>query len=475
MCAQHTAWERANDAARKGATAEVSDQITTASTQEREREAETSTSTTDRWILTSVASSVGSLCRHTIATSTVCMILILVDQTRVEQGTRGPGPEMAEIVEKRGPGDQGTRGPAMAEIVEKRGPGDQGTRGPAMAEINARTLMFNLGPEDAIDLTTSAKIARYTERKQLAYNLTDEGVLLLDGRGKKIHLKNGVVTLRNALGLHALPERIMTNVMREDVSLQGQRCCAIDSIGDNIVLTTDPNLTKQTNMLHVRKMALVDPQLLKSLHENTTPQPPVDKILRDLDAEMTSILKSDAGVSEKVPLYNQLLLRYNEMTKMHAAIPTPVVVMKSNTVDNEPVAVVKSNTVDNEPAAEVTAGQSTELVNIVATLPKTLQEKGRQLLGRLSKVEWNERGELMHEGVAIPGSNAVDLVHDLIRNRKTARDPVGWHQFAKQTRSANIPLELVGNVARRKHMQKPTPTKRIRKSKFDIPTGWEPL
>ena len=248
-----------------------------------------------------------------------------------------------------------------------------------------------------------------------------------------------------------------------------------DFRNDNIVLATDPNLTKQTNMLHVRKMALVDPQLLKLLHKNTTPQPPVDKILRDLDAEMTSILKSDAAVSEKVPLYNQLLLRYNEMTKMHAAIPTPVVVVKSNTVDNEPVAVMKSNTVDNEPAAEVTAGQSTELVNIVATLPKTLQEKGRQLLGRLSKVEWNERGELMHEGVAIPGSNAVDLVHDLIRNRKTARDPVGWHQFAKQTRSANIPLELVGNVARRKHMQKPTPTKRIRKSKFDIPTGWEPL
>ena len=117
----------------------ITDQITTASTQEREREAETSTSTTDRWILTSVASSVGSLCRHTIATSTVCMILILVDQTRGDQGTRGPATVMAEIVEKRGPGDQGTRGPAtvMAEIVEKRGPGDQGTRGPGpeMAEI----------------------------------------------------------------------------------------------------------------------------------------------------------------------------------------------------------------------------------------------------------------------------------------------------------------------------------------------------
>ena len=79
----------------------------------------------------------------------------------------------------------------------------------------------------------------------------------------------------------------------------------------------------------------------------------------------------------------------------------------------------------------------------------------------------------MHEGVAIPASNAVDLVHDLLRNRKTARDPVGWRQFAKQMRSANIPLELVGNDAMRKHMQKPTPRKRRRKSKFVIPAGWE--
>ena len=79
MRAQHPARERANDAAREDATAEVSDQITTDSTQEREREAETSTSTTDRWILTGVASSIGGLCRHTVATSTVC----------VTKGTRG--------------------------------------------------------------------------------------------------------------------------------------------------------------------------------------------------------------------------------------------------------------------------------------------------------------------------------------------------------------------------------------------------
>ena len=78
------------------------------------------------------------------------------------------------------------------------------------------------------DSTTAAKIARYFEQKHLAYNLTKEGELSLDGAGRKIH-KKGVVTLRNALGLHSLSERV-TYVMREDVSLQGQ-WCGSDSVG----------------------------------------------------------------------------------------------------------------------------------------------------------------------------------------------------------------------------------------------------
>ena len=281
-----------------------------------------------------------------------------------------------------------------------------------MAEINARALMFNLGREDAIDSTTSAKIARYAERKQLAYKLTDEGVLLLDGRGKKIHLRNGVVTLRNALGLHALPERI----------------------GDNRVSNKQQQHTNVVTMLHVRKMALVDPRLLKSLRENPTPLPDaIDTALRDLDVEMTSILDgSDADESEKVRLYNQALLRYNDMTKARAAKPIPVVVE----VKKEAAATTASVV---EPASAVT---------------------------------WNERGELIHKGVAIRGSNAVDLVHDLLRNRKTP-DPVGWQQFANQMRAANIPMELVGNVTRRLYLQKKrgkrTPQKRTPE------TEWETL
>ena len=102
-------------------------------------------------------------------------------------------------------------------------------------------------------------------------------------------------------------------------------------------------------MSHVRKMALVDPRLLETLRTPT--QTPVDTTLRDLDAEMTSILdKSDVGISEKVRLYNQALLRYNNMVKYRAAKPTPVVVVK----ENEPIV-----------ATDVTA-------DVVTTLPKTL-------------------------------------------------------------------------------------------------------
>ena len=147
-------------------------------------------------------------------------------------------------------------------------------------------------------------------------------------------------------------------------------------------------------MAHVRKMALVDPRLLDKLHTST--KPPVDMTLPDLDAEMTNILdKTDVDVSEKVRLYNQALLRYNDMTKLAAAKPTPVIVVKEQNPDAPDV-----------------------MAEVVTTLPKGLQEKGRQLVSRLKTIKWNDRGELLHEGMVVPGSNMVDLVHDLLRNQK---------------------------------------------------------
>ena len=137
-------------------------------------------------------------------------------------------------------------------------------------------------------------------------------------------------------------------------------------------------------MAHVRKMALVDPRLLETLR--TPIQPPIDTNLRDLDSEMTSILdKTGIDVSEKVRLYNQALLRYNDMAKMSATKPTHVFVVKEK----------------ETPATTDIMGE------VVTTLPKALQEKGRQLVSRLNTIQWNDRGELLHEGMVVPGSNVV--------------------------------------------------------------------
>ena len=105
---------------------------------------------------------------------------------------------------------------------------------------------------------------------------------------------------------------------------------------------------------------------------------------------------------EKARLYNQALLRYNDMAKMSATKPTPVVVVKEK---------------ETPPTTDI-------MREVVTTLPKALQEKGRQLVSRLKTTQWNDRGELLHEEVVVPGSNVVDLVHDLLRKRKTS-DPIG--------------------------------------------------
>ena len=108
---------------------------------------------------------------------------------------------------------------------------------------------------------------------------------------------------------------------------------------------------------------------------------------------------------------------------------------------------------------------------VVTTLPKALQEKGRQLVSRAKTTQWNDRSELLHEGMVVPGSNVVDLVHDLLRKRKTS-DPIGWQQFGSQMRAANIPMELVGNVASRRRKRTLTP-KQKKGRRVQLPDDWE--
>ena len=209
-------------------------------------------------------------------------------------------------------------------------------------------------------------------------------------------------------------------------------------------------------MEHARKMALVDPRMLNTLRSPPSPPPPTDtlcKIVQALDDEMKTILdRTDLDDSTKVTLYNQVLQRYNVLTDKHVKEPVRVVAV------NESMSSAASGPgAGPGPGAEGAVGAPSSGIeaDVVDTVPKTMQPKARRLMEHLKRdVAWTSRGELIHEGVPVAGSNVVDLLNDLLRKRKT--DPTGWQPFARKLRAISLPMELVGNVTRKDYKRQAT-------------------
>ena len=232
-------------------------------------------------------------------------------------------------------------------------------------------------------------------------------------------------------------------------------------------------------MEHARKMALVDPRLLDTLR--SPPPPPatdtLGKKVQALDDDMKTILdRKDLDDGTKVTLYNQVLQRYNVLADKHVKEPIRVVTVTGS---------VMGSGVEPGPGSEgaVRAPSSGLEATVLDTVPKTMQAKARRLMEHLKRdVAWTDRGELINEGVPVVGSNVVDLVNDLLRKRKT--DPTGWQPFARQLRAINLPMALVGNVARRAYIRQATTATPSRRSATTTPhaagsarrsLSWTPL
>ena len=128
--------------------------------------------------------------------------------------------------------------------------------------------------------------------------------------------------------------------------------------------------------------------------------------------------------------YNQVLQRYNGLVDKRVKEPIRTISVNESTK--------ASKTRDEETKEEDTPIRRLE-ATVLDTVPKSPQAKARRLMEHLKRnVTWSDRGELVHKGVPIAGSNAVDLVHNLLRKRKTDA-PTGWQSLAKQLRTVNIP------------------------------------
>ena len=168
-----------------------------------------------------------------------------------------------------------------------------------------------------------------------------------------------------------------------------------------------------------KELHLVDPKMLERM---ISPPEPKQRVLNQLDREMQTILdRQDLPDREKVTLYNQVLQRYLNYKN---AKTSPSLLPKQHA----------SNVIESD---------------ILRSLPKIphLRSKGINILDRIKQdpnMTWNERGEFVYQGDAIPRSNMIDLINAMIRPRKHIRAH-GWHPFARALHDSNIPQEYITN------------------------------
>ena len=160
----------------------------------------------------------------------------------------------------------------------------------------------------------------------------------------------------------------------------------------------------------------------------------------------------------KVTLYNHVSQRCNVLSDKH--VKEPVRVVSVNESMSAAAAGAGAGAGAGAEAAEGAVGAPCSGIqaDIVDTVPKTMQAKARRLTERLKRdIASTARCDLKHEGVPVAGSNVVDLVNDLLHKRKS--NPTEWKRFAQQLRAINLPMELVGNVARRAYIRQATPSR----------------
>lgn len=177
-------------------------------------------------------------------------------------------------------------------------------------------------------------------------------------------------------------------------------------------------------------MHLMDPKMVEQMM--MVPANPLHRRIATLDQEMRAVLENnELSDAEKVTKYNQILQHYLGYLQTPPAL--------------------------NSPSSIPTQGVREE---VLQTVPKTLRRKAETILDRISRepnMSWNERGEFVYNGEVIKGSNVVDLVNDMIRQRKSFQ-PRGWEDFARALRQSNVPQDLVGNPRRWEWMHRESAT-----------------
>ena len=187
----------------------------------------------------------------------------------------------------------------------------------------------------------------------------------------------------------------------------------------------------------MKKMVLVPQELASHMQTNAQTSQGYHS---QLDNEIKHILeRSDISEQDKWKMYQQILHRYLHYSKqLQQPVSLPIFTEQSSSSVQQEVEPVYQQQPQEEQSITT---------DIVQSVPKGLRSKTQLLVNRLVQsglVTWNKDGVVTMQGKEIPQSNIIDLVHEVVRNRKTPRHPTGIGQFTNILQRLNIPREYLG-------------------------------
>lgn len=177
-------------------------------------------------------------------------------------------------------------------------------------------------------------------------------------------------------------------------------------------------------MEYSRKMVLVPQDVYDAMNKF---QPRSEHISEPEDKLHTLLADQKLPTDHKMKLYN------HELQKV---------------IDNKQKLQERDDDEEKEEAYAVHHGNIIEK-ELLESLPRSLKTKGKLLLERLkaNNITWNVAGELIINSMKHHGTNIIDLVNDVMWNRKYSA-PFGWQIFADELIKLNVPQEMIVNKSR---------------------------
>lgn len=172
------------------------------------------------------------------------------------------------------------------------------------------------------------------------------------------------------------------------------------------------------------------------------------------------------GLNKLLTLKKTVETRQNQPIPVTVTLPAEDFTSKNNksTVENVGVSdnsheIDNSNNVSSsssnslQDSSHSTTGNFTPLEQAAVSTIQTAtgRKRATQLLHLVkgSSINWSPTGQLIYNGHAVPGSNMVDIIHDLASSHKKKWSAVGVSEILQDLASLNAPEILISNKKHR--------------------------